>query len=198
MAIQRQALLYSSTPFSSYQAKFYCEEASYLEVIEPTQSLCDNGTPAYTTTTPLNSTYHLHELIFCPLYFAPVIFSFEVLLAAARQVPALHQVIDPWVDTRPAVLFHETHHWFPTATSYQYTLSPEQYFPKDVYDLAKYHNLRDAEHNAQSYVAAAVAIYIQQTFSVEDPPPPKAYASPELQADPILADYSGLSQWDAG
>ena len=168
--IDRQQAIHQSAPLFTY-GYFYCDEDK-LPTKGKKTSECGPSTTAYTFD-DLGTLWSAHYVVFCPKFWGDSMSSLAQLVEEGKNDSTLQGVMNPWRYARARSLFHETYHWGTTVSQPKCNRRPEKYTPKDVVDLAKNGNTKEARLNAESWAQAAMAMYLQQTFNLKSPPVPQ-------------------------
>jgi hypothetical protein len=86
----------------------------------------------------------------------------------------MQTTMDYWRPVRARSIFHETYHWGTTVSNPR--CLDYAYKPLAITNLAVSDQTKSAT-NAESWAQAAMAIYLQKTFHLSDPPLPEGYRS---------------------
>jgi hypothetical protein len=150
---------------------FIC--ASLAPWLTPLASQDKNGNPTDNTAYAFNDIgliWQAHYVVFCPQFFSNQLTSLATKVLTAQGDIYMQETIDYWRPIRARTMFHETYHW-------EYTVSEPlaidyAYDPQAIVDLA-ISDEEEAAENAESFALAAMAIYLQKTFNLPEPPKPK-------------------------
>ena len=178
------------SPYWSY-AYIYCDESQVpAKDGKPKKPQCNSpnnpGKKVMAYTFPDDGSifgWNAKYVVLCPRFFEDDILSLADQVAAAKKNTGLQKIMDPWRKVKARSLFHETYHWGPAEVSDPIANRvPEIYDAQAVVNLANQENVAGSKTNAESWAQAAMAIYIQQTFSLSNPPVPQQQASADIQA----------------
>ena len=148
----------------------YCAEDKMPTNNKPKKSLCSRNTTAWTFD-ERESKRTTHYVVLCPTFFDNArMASLAQRVEEARNKPDLQTSMEPWRSVRARVLFHETYYWGETVSKPKCDLRPQKHRAQDVVRLAKEQNIATVKLNAESWTLAAMAIYLQETFNLAQPP----------------------------
>ncbi|KAL8725073.1 MAG: hypothetical protein Q9166_007584 [cf. Caloplaca sp. 2 TL-2023] len=178
------------SPYWSY-AYIYCDESKVPSKPEkPKKPQCNSpnnpGKKVMAYTFPDDGSifgWNAKYVVLCPRFFEDDILSLADQTAAAKKNVGLQKVMDPWRKVKARSLFHETYHWGPAEVSDpRCDRTPEIYDASKVVNLASTENVAGSKTNAESWAQAAMAMYVQRTFSLSNPPVPQSQAAADVKA----------------
>lgn len=124
--------------------------------------------------------------MFCPRFFEKEIVSLSDRVAEAKTNTTLQKVIDPWRYVKAWSLFHESYHWGPDEVSDPRAnecgwLQDQWYDPHPALLYVAFPGHGSHFRTAESWAQAAMAIYVQRTLDLKNPPAPPKQAAADIQ-----------------